>query len=57
MSETRLTQKQVYSIEVPKHKNPVSFYHEKTILEKHTWSVLHRMFDTSLIVIEVNNEE
>lgn len=44
----------VYSIEVPKHKNPVSFYHEKTILEKHNWRVLHRMFNTSLIIIEVN---
>ena len=44
----------VYSIEVPKDKNPVSFYYEKTILEKHTWKVLYRMFNTSLIVIEVN---
>ena len=40
--------------EVPKDKNPVSFYYEKTILEKHTWKVLYRMFNTSLIVIEVN---
>ena len=44
----------VYSIEVPKHKNPVSFYYEKTLLEKHNWRVLHRMFNTSLIIIEVN---
>ena len=46
----------VYSLEVPKDKNPVSFYHEKNILEKHNWKVLYRMFNTPLIIIEVINE-
>ena len=44
----------VYSIEVPKDKNPVSFYYEKKPLINHNWRVLHRMFNTSLIIIEVN---
>ena len=50
-----ITMNRVYSIEVPKDKNPVSFYYEKTILEKHSWKVLHRMFNTSLLIIEVED--
>jgi hypothetical protein len=49
------TMNRVYSIEVPKDKNPVSFYYEKAILEKHSWKVLHRMFNTSLLIIEVED--
>ena len=44
--------KRVYSLEVPKDKNPISFYHEKKPLINHKWRVLYRMFNTSFIVIE-----
>jgi|10_taG_2_1085330.scaffolds.fasta_scaffold37646_4 hypothetical protein len=48
----------VYSLEVPKDKNPVSYYYEKQPLVKHTWKVVSRMFNTSLIVIkEWENEQ
>ena len=43
----------IYSLEVPKDKNPISFYYEKTILINHKWHVQNRMFNTSLIVIEI----
>lgn len=42
----------VYSLEVPKDKNPLGYYYEKKPTFKHNWRVLHRMFNTSLIVIE-----
>ena len=46
--------KRAYSIEVPKDKNPINFYYEKKPLVNHKWYVQHRMFNTSLIIIEVD---
>ena len=48
--------KRVYSLEVPKDKNPISFYYEKKPLINHKWRVLYRMFNTSLIVIEEDEQ-